>query len=227
MHIGLAQEHGACRFQSTHDLGVFRWNAIFVHSTRCGSPHPDRVEEILQRDRNSVKRPAPPALLNRGFGLSCTGQRGFRGHSDERIQRWVQPFDSGKAGLRQLHWRQPFPSELICRLFEAQGRDVTAGALPCHLRGPEYQRPGGTSGCDGDERPSRQVNRLFSRSAFRIVHRAISRLGLLTEPTSVRSRPEKLACYWRQSSAQTRVLSITFLIVCKYIFLTLWFESFA
>jgi hypothetical protein len=60
-----------------------------------------------------------------------------------------------------------------------------------------------------------------------IVSKRLLCRGLLAEPASVRSRPEKLACYWRQSSAQTRVLSITFLIVCKYICLTRWFESFA
>src|SRR5215510_12362421 len=76
---------------------------------------------------------------------------------------------------------------------------------------------GGQIGAEGRESKSRTAanrrgteDRFFIFSSLQL--NTLCR-GLLAEPASVRSLPEKLACYWRQSSAQTRVLSITFLIV--------------
>src|SRR5262245_38572893 len=86
---------------------------------------------------------------------------------------------------------------------------------------------GAQIGAEGRESKSRTAANRRGIEDRLFIFSSVQLNTLCRGSASVRSRPENLACYWRQSSAQTRVLSITFLIVCKYICLTRWFESFA
>jgi len=81
LHVGLAQEYGACLFQPAHDLCVFCWNAILEHAASRRGLHACRVEQIFQRDRNTM--PLAPHYF--GFGIVCLLQGGVRRDRDETI----------------------------------------------------------------------------------------------------------------------------------------------
>src|SRR5262245_10714034 len=124
MHVVLAKKHGSRRLQSAHDLGVFGWNAVFEHAARGGGSYAGGVEEVLERNWNSVKRPAPATSLNLGLRISRTGQRRLRGHGNERVQRGIDAVNSLEACLREIDGRHPLPTDLVRSLLEAQRREV-------------------------------------------------------------------------------------------------------
>jgi len=70
LHVGLAQQHSAGSLESAHHLGIFRRNAILKHSAGSSRLYAGRIEQVLQGNRDTMKRPAPLSALYLGFGVT-------------------------------------------------------------------------------------------------------------------------------------------------------------
>ena len=68
--------------------------------------HSRHIDQVFQRDGNSMQRAAPVARRDFCVCSSCLLQRQVRRHRDERVERGIQPLDAIETLARQLNGRQ-------------------------------------------------------------------------------------------------------------------------
>lgn len=125
MKVQFAEQNRSCILQPPGDFRVRIGNAILEQLARSGRSNACRVDVVLQGNRHSVKRAAPPAALDLRLGLACRLNGLLPRYRDERIEGGIVFFDSPQAGLRQVDWRDRFGAQQIRRLLESQ-----AGQIP-------------------------------------------------------------------------------------------------
>ena len=64
VHVEFTQKHNSGSLQPRDDFSVFLRYSIFEYGASCGCPDACRVEQIFERNRDTVQRAAPFAALN-------------------------------------------------------------------------------------------------------------------------------------------------------------------
>src|SRR4029453_8089223 len=77
MHVEFSENDCARSFESTDNVSVLCWDAIFEPTAGSSRTHSSRIDEILQRDRDSMKWTTPTSALNLGFSFACSRQCGI------------------------------------------------------------------------------------------------------------------------------------------------------
>ena len=90
MEIQLAEKNRAGFFQTYDNFRVFGRYAVFEHAARGSRPNAGRIDVVLQRDGDAVKRPAPLAALLFGFHFARGRERLLSRDRDEGIDCGVE-----------------------------------------------------------------------------------------------------------------------------------------
>ncbi len=87
-----------------HDLCVVRGNAIFKQAAARGGAYSSGIDEVFERNRDSMERSSPAVVLDFRFGRTSLRQRGVGRNRDESIELWIEPFDSVQTFTGQFDW---------------------------------------------------------------------------------------------------------------------------
>ncbi len=93
MQIVLSDDYGSDVSQSPDHIRVLLGNAIFKVRARRRRPDSRSVNDVLERNRNSVQWASPLSAPDRRLCCPRLGERALGGHRDERIQLRIQFFN--------------------------------------------------------------------------------------------------------------------------------------
>ena len=71
MQVQFAQQNCASLLEAANDFGILRRDAVAILVAGSGRSHACGVEEIFERNRNSVQRSAIITGCDLGFGARC------------------------------------------------------------------------------------------------------------------------------------------------------------
>ena len=77
VHVQLAQKDGPGVAKPLDDDGILAWNAILEQRAPARRPDACGVDQVLESDRNTVKRPSPLPTLHFSLGLTRLRERRF------------------------------------------------------------------------------------------------------------------------------------------------------
>ena len=109
VHVLLADDHRARRFEPPYDFCIFGRNAIRKQRASARRPHARRIEQILEANRNSMQRTSPAAFHDLRFRAPCIRHGLFGRHGDERVQYRVQALNPRQACGGQFFRRDLLP----------------------------------------------------------------------------------------------------------------------
>src|SRR5262249_43027732 len=133
--IGLADNDRACRFELGDHSGVEVRYPIFEDFGSCGGTHSARRDVVLDREWNTVERPAIFSLSDLSFRLLGLRFRIFRRNGHVSVEKRIQPLDAHQKKTRQFNRRKPALFDVLSNigdgeLFDALRRhDRSAGSI--------------------------------------------------------------------------------------------------
>ena len=87
-----------------HNLCVVRWGAIFEQTAAGGGAHTCGIDQVFERNRDSMERSSPAVVLDFRFGGTSLRQRGVGRNRNEGIEFWIESFDPAQAFTSQFDW---------------------------------------------------------------------------------------------------------------------------
>src|SRR5262249_16928569 len=103
---------------------------VFEHAAGGGSPDAGRIEQILERDRHAVERPAPFAFADLCFGVARLLQSLIGCYRYKGIHHGIQAVDAGATHLRQFHRRHGLSTYHGPRFVKAEPRKIASRPAP-------------------------------------------------------------------------------------------------
>jgi hypothetical protein len=94
MHVELAQNHSARRFQALDNRRIEIGQQIFENLGAGSSAHSAHGEQILNGDGNAMQRPAIAPGSEFGFGLARAHHRIFGCDCDECVELRIEALDA-------------------------------------------------------------------------------------------------------------------------------------
>ena len=100
--VGLADKHGAGSAQPRCDDGIVGRDVTGSHQRSRRGPGPFEINQVLERHRNAVERPAVASTGNVVVGGARGLQRLVCHDGDEGVQLRIERFDLRETFLGQL-----------------------------------------------------------------------------------------------------------------------------
>ncbi len=105
MQIVLAHNHRTGLPQPSHNFRIFSRNTVLKHRAGSGSACARGIDQVFQRDRNPVQRPAPHPTHDLSLCRPRLRQSRLASNGDKSIQHGVELLDSIQASPSQFNRR--------------------------------------------------------------------------------------------------------------------------
>ena len=131
----LSEEHGPGRAQPRRDDGVLRRDVLPEEPRMRGGPKAGRVDDVLERERDAVERPAVRAGHDLALRLARRDERGIGRDAQERVQAPIDSPDPVEKRSRVLDRRQRLRPDQFGRASDADEGQVGHRAVLGLTRG--------------------------------------------------------------------------------------------